>query len=201
MKGLGRDSGQRVLNNFLRIRLSSPPPSPSLVRQQVVSLSQTSCVSTVELTDGRGLGGGSGNQIIAGTPAWSSGNLNTLWVVVSSWGFLFHNAAQCTSCGHPTEKRGFHASSTMQWNKMVVWGGSRMEVFESRGKQLEEARAVCGRLIWLKSHLLHPSPNYQNFAKFVTGKKRSNTHSSIRGLFYAVRSFSKKSGNYTYRNL
>ncbi len=64
---------------------------------------------------------------------------------------------------------------------MVVWGDGRMEVFERREKQLEDARAACGRLIWLKSHLLRPSPNYHNFAKFVTGRNRSNTHSSIRG--------------------
>ncbi len=33
--------------------LASPPPNP-LFRQQVVSLSQSSCVSPVQLTDGRG---------------------------------------------------------------------------------------------------------------------------------------------------
>jgi hypothetical protein len=49
-----------VLNDLCRTRLScsrlssSPTPSPLLPRQQLVSLSQSSCVSPVELTDGRG---------------------------------------------------------------------------------------------------------------------------------------------------
>ncbi len=43
-----------------------PPPSPNpLFRQQIVSLAQSSCVSPVELTDGRGQGQGGGwSQII-----------------------------------------------------------------------------------------------------------------------------------------
>jgi hypothetical protein len=38
---------------------SSPTPSPPLSSQEVVSLSQSSCVSPIELTDGRRGGGGS----------------------------------------------------------------------------------------------------------------------------------------------
>ncbi len=55
--------GQRVLNDCSRTRLSSgrmirlhANPHPPLSREQVVSLSQSSCVSPVELTDERGGG-------------------------------------------------------------------------------------------------------------------------------------------------
>jgi hypothetical protein len=58
--------GQRVLKDFrgpaffrfydlLPARARLLPPSPSC--QQIVSLSQSSCVSSVQLTDGRGGGG------------------------------------------------------------------------------------------------------------------------------------------------
>jgi hypothetical protein len=53
---------QRVLKDLLRIRLSCGPmvrllaPSP-LSREQVVSLSQSSCVSPAELTERVGAGG------------------------------------------------------------------------------------------------------------------------------------------------
>ncbi len=46
-----------------------PPPPPS---QQVVSLSQYSCVLPVELTDGRGGGFGRGAKSCHGEKAWSS---------------------------------------------------------------------------------------------------------------------------------
>ncbi len=39
---------------FVVVRFGSSPPLPVLSRQQVVSLSQSSRVSPVELTDGRG---------------------------------------------------------------------------------------------------------------------------------------------------
>ncbi len=59
---------QRALNDILRTKLSRhrviwllPHPLPSLSRQQVVSLSQSSCVSPVELFDGRE-GGGLGEK-------------------------------------------------------------------------------------------------------------------------------------------
>jgi hypothetical protein len=42
------------------VRLGSSPLPSSLSRQQVVSLSQFSCVSSLELTDGRGGGAGDG---------------------------------------------------------------------------------------------------------------------------------------------
>ncbi len=46
---------------WLYIRLLAYP-HPLLSRQQVVSLSKSSCVSPVELTDGRGGGGGVGEE-------------------------------------------------------------------------------------------------------------------------------------------
>ncbi len=53
------DPHRRVLNSLLRTRISRRrmfwlPPPPPPYRQQVVSLSLSSCVSLVELTDGRG---------------------------------------------------------------------------------------------------------------------------------------------------
>ncbi len=49
------------IHAYLRSSDSAPrkPPSP-LSRQQVVSLSQSACVSPDKLTDGRGEGGGGG---------------------------------------------------------------------------------------------------------------------------------------------
>jgi hypothetical protein len=42
--------------------LATPPPHPPLSRQQVISLSQSSCVSPIKLTDGMGGGGGVGGK-------------------------------------------------------------------------------------------------------------------------------------------
>jgi hypothetical protein len=58
---------------FTSYDLAPPTPLPPLFRQQVVSLSQSSCVSSVELTDGRGgLGGGGGAKSYDGEKALSS---------------------------------------------------------------------------------------------------------------------------------
>ncbi len=51
----------------------SPTPPP-LSRQQVVSLSQSSCVSPVEHTSGRGGEGRAGAKSYEGENAWSSIN-------------------------------------------------------------------------------------------------------------------------------
>jgi hypothetical protein len=74
---------QRILNDFQRTRLSrcrmiwllhhALPPSC----QPVVSLSQSSFVSPVELTDGRGGRWGGGAKTYNREKAWSS--MNTLW--------------------------------------------------------------------------------------------------------------------------
>jgi hypothetical protein len=71
---------QRVLNDLKRTRLSCrpsnlalPPPYP-LSRQQVVSLSQSSCVSSL-LTGELGQGGGGGGaKSYDGEKAWSAIN-------------------------------------------------------------------------------------------------------------------------------
>ncbi len=73
---------QRVLNDLLRTRLSRRrmsfllplPPFPSLSRQQVVSLSQSSWVSLVELADGEGGVGKGGAKSYDCEKAWSSTN-------------------------------------------------------------------------------------------------------------------------------
>jgi hypothetical protein len=61
--------------------LSPAPPLLSLSRQQVVSLSQSSCVSPVELSDGRGgrrgRGGGRGKSYDR-EEAWSTINNSIL---------------------------------------------------------------------------------------------------------------------------
>jgi hypothetical protein len=62
----------------------APPPTTlsPLSRQQVVSLSQSSYVSSVELTDGRGrVRGGEGAKLYDDLEAWSSINhsINALW--------------------------------------------------------------------------------------------------------------------------
>jgi hypothetical protein len=59
---------------FLRSYDSAPrPPLPHLHRQQLVSLSQSSCVSPVQLTDGRGGGrGGRGAKSYYHHKAWPS---------------------------------------------------------------------------------------------------------------------------------
>ncbi len=57
-----------------------PPPSP-LSRHQVISLSQSSCVSPAELTDGEGGEGASGRRaklLYDRKKAWSSGNNSVL---------------------------------------------------------------------------------------------------------------------------
>jgi hypothetical protein len=70
---------QRVLNDLERIRISRRRMiwllPHTLSRQQVVSLSRSSCVSSVEFTDGRGgsRGGEEPNQETARKP-WSSIN-------------------------------------------------------------------------------------------------------------------------------
>ncbi len=95
---------QRVLNDFKRTRLSHPEvwfgssPTPSIyIYQQNVSLSQSSCMSPVEPTDGRG--GGTGAKSYDGEKAWSSANNSMLsgtrhtccayWVIYGHWVMYF----------------------------------------------------------------------------------------------------------------
>ncbi len=60
---------------FLRLYDSAPrPPSSPLSRQQVVSLSRSSSVSSGKLTDERGVGGGRGAKLYDSENAWSSIN-------------------------------------------------------------------------------------------------------------------------------
>ncbi len=54
-------------------------PTPFFSRQQVVSLSQSSCVSPVAVTDGKGGGGGAKPHKNDGEKAWSFTTFNTLW--------------------------------------------------------------------------------------------------------------------------
>jgi hypothetical protein len=58
-------------------------PPPTLSCKQVVSFSQSSCVSPVELTDGRGGGeeSGGGAKTYVGEKAWSSINPS----ILSGW--------------------------------------------------------------------------------------------------------------------
>ncbi len=80
---------QRVLNAFLqRTRLSwdrkirllpHPFPPPPISLQQDISLSQSSCVSPLELSDWSGRqGGGRGAESINGEKTWSSINHSIL---------------------------------------------------------------------------------------------------------------------------
>jgi hypothetical protein len=74
---------QRVLNDLQRTSLSRRRTiwllPHHLFRQQVVSLSQSSCVSPVELFDGRkDLEGGGGAKSYDGENAWPSINHSTL---------------------------------------------------------------------------------------------------------------------------
>ncbi len=80
---------QRVLTDLQRIRQSRrpppynfppPPPPTSLSCQQIVSLSQSSCMTPVELTDGRGgrAGGGEGAKSYDCEKHWSSINNSVL---------------------------------------------------------------------------------------------------------------------------
>ncbi len=71
-----------VLNDLLRTALSCgrmiwflPLPSPPISRKQVVSLSQSSGVSPVEITDGREGGGGGRGAKSRLRESWSSINL------------------------------------------------------------------------------------------------------------------------------
>ncbi len=56
----------------------SPRPPPPLSRQPVVSLSQSSCVTPIELTDGRGGRGGRGAKSYDREKAWPSINQYSL---------------------------------------------------------------------------------------------------------------------------
>jgi hypothetical protein len=57
----------------------APPPSPlHFSRQEVVSLSQSSCVSPIELTDGKGGEGVGGTKSYDGLKAWFFGNNSIL---------------------------------------------------------------------------------------------------------------------------
>ncbi len=68
--------------SFLLVVLNShtpPPPTSPLYRQQIVSLSQSSCVSPIQLTDGKGGGGGRrGAEPYDRKKAWSSINCSIL---------------------------------------------------------------------------------------------------------------------------
>jgi hypothetical protein len=66
------------------IRLIAQALLPRLFQQQIVSLSQSSCVSPVELSDGRGEKGVS--QIIRPRESLALyTSFNTLWVVTAIW--------------------------------------------------------------------------------------------------------------------
>jgi hypothetical protein len=62
-----------------------PPPPPTLSHQQVASLSQSSCVSPVQLTDGREGGGGYGAESYYRKKAWPSktSSMCNLWCISS----------------------------------------------------------------------------------------------------------------------
>jgi hypothetical protein len=76
---------QRVLNDIQRTMLFSydsarrRPPSTPLSSQQIVSLSQSSCASPVELAQGRGDRGWARSQILRPREAWSPINRSLLF--------------------------------------------------------------------------------------------------------------------------
>ncbi len=96
---------QRVLNDLYRIRLScvlwfGSWPTPS--RQQVVSLSQSSCVSPIELTDRiAGREGGRGAELYDGEKAWTSIN----HLILSGYNTFFISSLEMKPCKAPYADR------------------------------------------------------------------------------------------------
>ncbi len=140
---------------------STPAPYPTLSRSQAVSLSPSSCVSPVYLTDGGGWGGGRGAKSYDRKKAWASINpSNPLWctllvnvLIDPSYLWLQRRGALCAEwlCGRAHAGGGAVPYGPLLWPPLFALGtwcaACRMTLWAgTRWRQCGALRASC--LTW-----------------------------------------------------
>jgi hypothetical protein len=100
----------------------APRPPPTLSQQQIVSLTQSSCVSPVELTDGRGGRGSARSQIIRPRESLALYNTSNTFRV-GGWGKL--NPSPFPANIFPAVSQSGHVTTTFALVSSVLLGPTK----------------------------------------------------------------------------